>query len=617
LVLDDHANLEPLLRWMHGDLDWRSIVFNNESGLFGRPVSMASFLANAATTGESVYWMKATNLALHLACGVAFYALLSAWIRLGAFVPGLPDRAGRWMPCLATALWLLHPLLVSTVLYVVQRMAILATLFTLLAMLAYVRGRVALRNGRRRHGLLLLCAAVPMATILATLSKENGALAPALCGLMEWLVFGPAEGARRPPASRIFIGATLVAPPVAAGVLCMAGAPLLVGNYVNRDFSLVERLLTQSRVLWDYVGAILLPYGPRLGLYHDDFRLSHGLTDPPTTLIALLAWLLAFTGAWRLRRKVPGVALGLGVFVVGQALESTVFPLLMYFEHRVYLPSMGILWAATALVVAAGTSLKARMHHGKAIFTMAAVGLVLALGFATTARSGVWRTQRAILEQALQTHPDSRWLRMDMIAEDMSAHPPRTASALRHATHLAALPDPADKRFGALLLLSIECIENQATSSERIRQVFGGRVATIEPDLLVAYESLAGRVTKDPCPNLGPAQMADALSSMLDRAALPPGHRSMWRLRFQAARLYWSAGDPTRALEQGRIAWSGHPQDAAVPLFVAGMLLQMDRRSEATAMLAQARALIRPGDRTGARILGEYEAALAQPAPLD
>ena len=44
--------------------------------------------------------------------------------------------------------WAVHPLQVSSVLYIVQRMEMLVATFTLLALLAYLRGRLAQRNGR-------------------------------------------------------------------------------------------------------------------------------------------------------------------------------------------------------------------------------------------------------------------------------------------------------------------------------------------------------------------------------------------------------------------------------------------------------------------------------------
>jgi hypothetical protein len=611
LVLDDRANLEPLLRWMHGEVGWHSIVFSNLSGPLGRPVSMASFLANVATTGESVYWMKATNLALHLACGGAIYALLSLLVRLRAFVPGAPDAVNRWVPCFATAFWLLHPLLVSTVLYVVQRMAMLAALFTLVALLAYLHGRIALRERQRATAGLLLGIAVPVCIALAVLSKENGALALAMCGLMEWLVFRPGEGQRRGWASRGFIFATLVAPAVAAVALTIGGHHLIAGGYSNRSFTLSERLLTQPRVLWDYVRAILVPRGPSMGLYHDDFAISHGWFSPATTLPALLLWGAVALAAWRLRRRVPAFAIGLGIFLVGQALESTVFPLLMYFEHRVYLPSIGIVWAAAGLATAAGQIAHKRMHHGNTVFVAAPVALVLALSVATFARAAVWRSQLSILDQALATHPDSRWLRMDLIAFDMAQRPHRTADALRHTDHLMAMRDPLDQRFGAMLRLSIECMEGTAITSTRIGQVFDGHPRAIEPDLLVGLESLAGRISSAPCGGFTPHRMADELSGMLDRSPFRARDRSMWRLRFQAGRLYWLAGDPQAAVKQARLAYPPGNTDPAAGLFLAGVLLRTGNDEAAAETLDKVQHYVPAGDARGQQILGEYRALLA------
>jgi hypothetical protein len=614
LVLDDRANLEPLLRWMRDDLDWHSVVFNNQSGLFGRPIAMASFLANAATSGGSVYSMKATNLALHLCCGAVLYALLSSWVQIKA-VAQRSSAAARWMPCAIAAIWLFHPLFVSTVLYVVQRMAILATFFTLITLLAYTHGRIALLAGHRGRGVLIL-AMVPIGTILAALSKENGALAPALCGLVELFMFRPALGKQRHPASRGFIAVSLALPALAAVAVVALNPPRLLGGYVNRDFTLTERLLTQTRVLWDYVGAVLFPYGPRLGLYHDDFQISHGLLSPVSTIVAIAGWVIVFVGAWRIRHKVPAVLFGLCFFIVAQALESTIFPLLMYFEHRMYLSTVGILWAIAGLATSTGPFLQKKMDHGKAIFSVALIGITLALGLATAARASVWRYQQSILAQALSTHPNSRWLRMDAVAFEMSRSPPNVPGAIRHADHLLTLPNESDRRFGAILRLSIECIEGDPIKPGRLKQVFGGHIRTIEPDLLVAYESLSGRITKHPCAGLSSEEMAEELDGLLDNAALPDTHRSMWRLRFQAARLYWAGDDQPHALEQARLAWVARPRDGAVPLFLAGMLLHSGQLVEAKTMLQSAKDRVGAGDATGRKILAQYEAALGQsPGP--
>lgn len=614
LVLDDRANLEPLLRWMHGEIGWRSIVFSNLSGPLGRPVSMASFLANVALTGESVYWMKATNLVIHLMCGAAIYALMSTWMRLKAFVPDAPAVIERWAPCMVTAIWLLHPLLVSTVLYVVQRMAMLAALFMLLAMLAYLHGRIALIGGRRIKAAMLLGIAMPASVVLAMLSKENGVMAIALCGLMELLIFVPPVGRRRAWPSYGFIATTLVLPAGLAAGLTLAGYHLIVGGYANRSFTLAERLMTQPRVLWDYLGAILLPNGPRLGLYHDDFPISHNWLSPATTLPALLAWIGVVVAAWHLRRRAPALALGLGVFLVGQALESTVFPLLMYFEHRVYMSSIGIIWAIAGLATMAGQALHRRMNHGNIVFVAAPMTLLIALGLATAARASIWRNQESILQQSLATHPDSRWLRMDLIADDMAQKPHRTDDALAHADHLMSRPDPLDRRFGAMLRLSVECLEGREITPPRIEQIFGGRPRAVEPDLLVGLESLADRTIARNCQGFSPREMADALSGMLDRTALPKDDRSLWRLRFKCARLYFASGDIAPALRQSQLAYSGSG-DPAPGLMAVGLLLRRGDIPAADRLLNQVARKIPGNDFYGMRIVATYKSQISSAAP--
>lgn len=611
LVLDDKANLEPLVGWLQGQASWQTVVFGNGSGVFGRPVSMATFLANAAIGGDSVYGFKLTNLLIHLLNGIAIYALFSAVQRAQA-IARPASKSAAWMPLVATSLWLMHPLLVSTVLYVVQRMAMLSALFMLLTMLAYVHGRLALDSGHRRRAWILLGLLAPASTLLATLSKENGILAPALCGLIEWLVFAPAAGDRRGWRSKAFIALVLAVPALLAIALTLDGNPRIVGGYENRSFTLAERLLTQPRVLWHYVGAILLPYGPQLGLYHDDFPISHGLLSPPGTLLAFAGWLVALILAWRLRRTVPAVALGVGIFLVGQALESSVFPLLMYFEHRVYLPLIGIIWALLGAASFAAERLDRRIHHGRKIFTSATVASVVVLGLATAARASVWRSQDGILLQALTTHPDSRWARMDLIGRDMARKPPDTAGALRHADYLMRMPDPLDRRFGAMMRLSIECIEGAPATDARLDQVFGGHPRAIEPDLLVGYEGLAERIIKEPCAGFGPATMAGRLAAMLDRTPLPEADRSVWRLRFKVAKLFWSAGNLPAALRQAKLAYAPGSSDPAVQVMIAGLLLQSGDLQGAEHMLDGVESRVAPGDVEGKTIIARYRAQIAR-----
>lgn len=609
LVFDDAQNLAPLARWQQGETPWGAVVFGNDSGLLGRPVAMASFVVNVLFSGEQLWGLKLGNLLLHLLNGGLVYALFTGLLRQGALTRE-PPAAARWLPCLGAAVWLLHPLLVSTVLYLVQRMAMLSALFMLLAMLAYLHGRIALIDGRQRRAWTLLALVVPLCTALAALSKENGVLAPALCALIELCVFPPRAGQRRPWPSRLVVAFGLVVPAVIALLLTAIQHPAIVGGYVNRPFTLAERLLTQPRVLWDYLGSLLLPYGPRLGLYHDDYPISHGLFDPPATALALLAWAAVLAAAWRWRRRVPGFALGVGVFLVGHALESSVFPLLMYFEHRNYLPAVGAIWALLSLAAFAAAPLRQRMHQPARVFAAGGIALVLALALATAARAGIWQTQRSLLAQGLQYHPDSRWLRMDLAQQALKETPPDYVSARRHSDALLASADPGTRRLAGVSRLLIDCAAGVGAAPSSLSLAFGGRADVIEADLLVALESLSEGVLQQPCDNLSTAQMADRLSTMLDRTALPAGHPSVWRLRLKAAKLSLTAGRSDQALQQARLAYANGASDAPVPVFIAGLLLQRGDTAGAATMLAAAERKMAKDDRAGRALVAQYRAEI-------
>jgi hypothetical protein len=120
LVLDDFENLEPFAGIQSGALGWDEVLSANAIGLGGRPIAMISFAGNWLSSGGEVWSLKHTNLMLHLLCGTLLFWL--AGRLLGE--PRSAVAAQRWwLALLVAALWLLSPMLVSTVLYIIQRMA--------------------------------------------------------------------------------------------------------------------------------------------------------------------------------------------------------------------------------------------------------------------------------------------------------------------------------------------------------------------------------------------------------------------------------------------------------------------------------------------------------------
>ncbi|KRA51638.1 tetratricopeptide repeat protein [Pseudoxanthomonas sp. Root630] len=606
LVFDDHQNLAPLKEWLAGNTSAWRVIFDNASGLLGRQVSMASLVLNVQLLGPDIWGLKLGNLLIHLVNGVLVYLLFTRLARAQAPVQGMGPTVIRWMPCIVAGIWLLHPLQVSTTLYVIQRMAMLSALFTLGTLIAYIEAREALRDGRRARACVLFFL-TGTCTLLAAFSKENGVLAPALCAIIEFWIFSPVAGRRRHPLSWLFITGALILPAVAGLALTAAQAPFIVAEYANRPFTLGERLMTQGRVLWDYVGALILPYGPRLGLYHDDYLVSSGWMSPVTTLAAWLGWLATLLVAWYLRKRAPGVGLGLGFYLIAQALESSVFPLLMYFEHRTYLPSAGALWAIASLVVLGAQHLSSRMDHPRRIFSIATGALLVVLSVATSARAYVWQSQHSLLAQGLEHHPDSRWLRADIAQDLMFRNPPDAAGAHIQVHALEASPQESTRRLAGVWQLLIDCSTGKPTRPTSKALAFGGVANDIEADLLVAFETLGNGILNKPCVDMDASYLGREMAQVADKTSVPQTHFNVRRLRFKAAQLYVASGDADTAIALSRQADSGTREDAPIGAFLAELLIAKGRIQEARPILLRLQSQVPRDDATGQAILKALE----------
>ncbi len=304
------------------------------------------------------------------------------------------DLDNPWPALLVAALWLLAPLNLTPVLYVVQRMTSLSALFVLAGLWCHVTGRLRMAEGDGR-GFWLALAGLPLAGI-GGLAKEIAALYPLLVLVLEWTLLRGLGAPRR----WLLVGLAAVLP-VALGIAYLF-THLGMLNFGGRAFTLEERVLTEARVLWLYLRMLFSPDLGLLGLFHDDIRTSIGLTSPWTTLPAVLGWLVLLPAAILGARRWPLAAFAVLFYLAGHALESTVFPLELVFEHRNYLPSFGPLFAlgAGALLLAA------RARHGRWL----KLGLVVYLGLfaaVTHLRAWDWSTEDRLILSEAERHPES------------------------------------------------------------------------------------------------------------------------------------------------------------------------------------------------------------------
>jgi tetratricopeptide (TPR) repeat protein len=339
-VFDDRPNLQPLatLNKTGGFDDTLLFVLEGESGTLGRPVSLLSFALQAESWPFHPWDFKYVNLMIHLLNGCLVFWLILLLSRCLA----LSERQSLLLALLTSSVWLLHPLQVSTVLYVVQRMTQLSALFTLVGLLIYLYGRQLLANNQLKVGFFWMSVGVAVGGTLATLSKENGILLTLYILALEFTVL---QRLSRPRTWHIWAGIFLYLPLFLLSFYFVTHIDNLLRTYEIRHFTLEERLLTQPRVLIDYLLKILLFKPNDFGLFHDDFVISHDLWTPPTTLMAIgfLGTMLGIAVIKRL--QMPIFALAVFWFLAGHLLESSFIGLMLYFEHRNYLPMLGVIFA--------------------------------------------------------------------------------------------------------------------------------------------------------------------------------------------------------------------------------------------------------------------------------
>ena len=416
-IVDNHdvqpheASLPSLVR----------VALSSPSSEFKRPLASLSIAANFLATGLDPYWMKLTNLIIHLLNGLLEFLLARILLQsavASATTNNCTDRIETaaapateaavlgafthtdMVAALIAAGWMLLPINLTAVLYVVQRMESMANLFVLLGLIGYVAGRRRMlasslaasflaRKGwfgrssvsSDTSGFFICLISITVFTFVGLLAKETAVMLPLYALLIEWTLFqfrSPAPSNLRHnqetscPSPELPMGGPVrtgksdrriitlfllvLALPMVMGLAWLVPSLLKPEPWATRDFTLGTRLLSESRIVVDYIAWTLMPTPNALSFYHDDFRISTGLLAPWTTLasIVFLAALIAMM-LW-LRPRRPLAALGIALFLGCHLLTGTILPLELIYEHRNYFASFGLLLAIIPLLAAPSRS---------------------------------------------------------------------------------------------------------------------------------------------------------------------------------------------------------------------------------------------------------------------
>lgn len=387
---------------------------------FKRPLASLSFATNYLIGGLDPFGWKLVNLVIHLLNGVLVFVLMRLLLATASTPTRIASKTttDSLVAALTAAGWMLLPINLTAVLYVVQREESLANLFVLAGLIGYVAGRqrmlacttIAGNSDSPSNGFWLCIASLIVPTAIGLLAKETAVMLPLYAFLIEWIVFGfrrhsevSAGGVAKRNSRLIGLFVCVLFMPMVAGLAWQIPHVLNAANWATRDFSLGQRLLTEARVVCDYLVWTVLPTSQALSFYHDDFHISTGLLSPWTTLFSLFVLAALVVLIFRLRQRQPLIALGIALFLGCQLLTGTILQLELVYEHRNYFASFGVLLAVVPWLAKTAADSVAWQWLRRAVL----IGLMLWWTGLTSLTAYAWGDPLSLARELAERAPDS------------------------------------------------------------------------------------------------------------------------------------------------------------------------------------------------------------------
>lgn len=404
-IFDDYGNIEQNPHIQITQLNTSTLSESALSGSAGplkRPVAMLSFALNYYfADGHHYTALKLTNLVIQITCAWLLFILYLHILQLPSVKKNNAIKS-KTLPLIAFSialLWAVHPINLTSVLYIVQRMTSLSTLFTLATLIFYLKARCNTHPSSFKN--ILFYSASIISFLFAIFSKESALLIPFYCLLIEWAFFYQASPwtffyalSKR---SKWIIWLSLGLLTLVIGLYALNYAS---HGYGNRTFTLIERVLTESRVVCFYISLIILPRINAFGLFHDDIALSSSIIDPWTTIVALIFIIGLVTVAIRSRKKKPLFAFGVLLFFTAHLMESTIFGLEIAHEHRNHFASIGLIIALTGLFIHSPS-------FNRKVYFLVTGGFFIIFALTTTLRSYEWKDNFHLAQYEASHHPAS------------------------------------------------------------------------------------------------------------------------------------------------------------------------------------------------------------------
>lgn len=398
-----------------------------------RVVGYFSFALNYYFGELEVTGYHVVNLAIHIINALLIYALVILTFKT-PYMWSLPNHdspsekgggEGGLIALFSALLFVAHPIQTQAVTYVVQRLTSLATMFYLISVVMYVKGRIMIQNAEvaaEKTGLsttgpsIFYFISSVIAAVIAMKTKEIAFTLPIIIILYDFTFFGSSLKKKL-----LFLLPLLLTLAIVPISLVETGKPLgdllsdlAEGTKVQTDIPRWDYLMTQLRVITTYIRLLFFPAGQNLDY---DYPIYHSLFTPSvflsflflTSIFGLTAYLLYKA---RAGSTIPYASyyrlIGFGGvwFFFTLSVESSIIPIVdVIFEHRLYLPSVGAFTAITASLFFVKDRLKYKLPQIRTAFLPAFFVLIIVLAGTTYARNIIWRDGITLWNDVVQKSP--------------------------------------------------------------------------------------------------------------------------------------------------------------------------------------------------------------------
>lgn len=393
-LLDDFHNLEPIA--LDGGITNMDLllkyVLGGKDG-FWRSIPKLTFVFNSTTWPSPALYFKITNVVIHL-----LNAILVYWLVFRCLLNYKNNiNWARTCSLIVASLWVLNASQVSTVLYVVQRMAQLALTFSLASLVAATYYFT--ETGRREK--IISISFCLIFAVCATLSKKNSLIIPlALLLIFNYFFVSNPKKISDSLVNSIFLVGSVV-------IVCafLYATYRGINSYQFRGYGIFDRLGIQGYVLVQYIKYWCFPWLQGQGLFHDDLELYLKNSGVGWFWLYWGVHLIALGVAFYCRNKCKVVSFGILWFYTWHIIESTILPLELMFEHRNYVAGIGLsIVIGVGLINFASYSTK----KGLSVVGIALIFLIFSLQTIYTAkRSAIWGDEYMLLSKWAYEKPRS------------------------------------------------------------------------------------------------------------------------------------------------------------------------------------------------------------------